>query len=79
MVDLEQIRQLRAMGVKSIEIHKDGAHFVEFFEPAPSLVEPGRLEPDTLVPPPEEDGESPPPGIKVPPALAALIKRSSVS
>jgi hypothetical protein len=81
MVDLEQIKALRALGVKSIEIHKDGAHFVEFFEPAPPLVEPGRFDADTLIPPAPE-GEQPERearAVKIAPALSRLLKNGSIS
>lgn len=80
MVDLEQIKQLRALGVKSIEIHRDGAHFVEFYPPAPSIPP---LDYDTLVPPaPAEDNppnEPPRSQYRPPPALAALLTKPSVS
>lgn len=78
MVDLEQIKALRALGVKSIEIHKDGAHFVEFFEPAAPQF--GALDLDTIIPPaPASDTELPPAPPKLPPALSRVLKRGSVS
>ena len=70
MVDEELLKRLRAMGVKSIEIHRDGAHFVEFFpEPALSFDA-------TDDEPAAGEGE---PVVAVPPALARMLKRGSVS
>ncbi len=81
-VDLEQIKALRTLGVKSIEIHKDGAHFVEFFEPAaPAPSAFGAMDVETLLPPPPDaaDTEPPPAPRRGAPALARLLKNGSVS
>lgn len=74
MVDEEQLKRLRAMGVKSIEIHRDGAHFVEFYPTIPAL------DLDTLVPPAAGDEtEVTVPAAPVPKAIANILKRGSVS
>lgn len=80
MVDLEQIKALRALGVKSIEIHRDGAHFVEFFPPSGApLFTSDEFAPDTLVPPPDDDEPREPMRSHVPPALASILAKPSVS
>lgn len=78
MVDEEQLKRLRALGVKSIDIRKDGSHYVEFFEQrAPGF---GALDLDTIIPPrdphADEDGEAPK---ATPPALARILQEGNVS
>ncbi len=81
MVDFELLAKLRAAGVKRAVL--DGNNHVgevEFFEQAPMLVEPGRFDADTLVPPPSaepEEIEGRP--VNVPPALAHFLQKASIS
>ena len=48
-LDLKEIAELRALGVKSAEVHFNGAYFVEFFEPSLALAPAGS--PSAVVPP----------------------------
>jgi hypothetical protein len=75
MVEEELLKRLRAMGVKSFS-HVDGDSFqVEFYPVTPTIPAPDY---DTLVPPPPATGETEP-EVKVPPAIARLLKNGSVS
>jgi len=78
-IDEEQLKRLRALGVKQIDLRKDGSCFVEFFER-------GLLDVDALIPgadtesmptdrPPPAEGGPP----NVPPAITRILKRGSVS
>lgn len=74
----EQLRAWRALGVKSIGFFEGEVAAVEFF-PVGSFPDFGRLDAETLVPPPPaEDG---PPNVapRIPPAMAAILKKGSVS
>lgn len=74
MVDEEQLKRLRAIGVKSIEIRGDGAHFVEFFPDAPAF------DFDSSIPPGEQATDRPPAAEDIPEGpYKRLIKRPSVS
>lgn len=78
MADEEQLKRLRAMGVKSATYLDGELVSVEFF-PVGLLPDFGRLDAETLVPPPPtEDG---PPNVapRIPPAMAAILKKGSVS
>ncbi len=71
---LATLEKLKAMGAKSVAFSDDGAVVhVDFFPSIPAL------DFDTIVPPPpgpgDEDGDEAP----IPPAMARLLKRSSVS
>ncbi len=76
----EQLKRLRAMGVKTVAFHDGQLAAVEFFPrellDLDSLV-PGADNTPTDRPPPalDEDG----PALRVPPAIAAILKRGSVS
>lgn len=93
MVDEKLLERLRAIGIKSVSftytremdgvMKCDGIGAVEFF-PLPAiapLVEPGRFDADTLIPPEPESGPESvsPPRMQVAPALAALLNKGSVS
>lgn len=85
MVSKEQLAELRAANVKSYRETPDSLE-IEFFPVAPPvpLFEPERFSPTTLVPPPEDEvppTERPAPerNYKVPPALAAILSKPSVS
>lgn len=77
---MEQLRALRALGVKSVGFFEGDLAAVEFFPrellDLDSLV-PGADNTPTDRPPPalDEDG----PALRVPPAIAAILKRGSVS
>ena len=74
-------QELSAAGVRRIAFDGDAVREIEFFEKAPPLVEPGRFDADTLIPPaPEEEQpvtEARP--VKIAPALSRLLKNGSVS
>ena len=75
MVDEELLKRLRAMGVKSFS-HVDGDSFQVEFYPVTATIP--ALDFDTLVPPPAAPGEEEP-EVRVPPAIARLLKNGSVS
>ncbi len=77
MVDDERLKQLRALGVKSVAFMKTDDEFaishVEFFPSIPAL------DLDSLVPPAPEEGGEVEVVASVPRALANILKRKSVS
>lgn len=83
---LEQLKELRAAGVKSIELHtnregKTEAAFVEFF-PISAFDRAGALldgeEDETPEARAARDTEAPP-AVNVPPAMARVLQKGSVS
>jgi hypothetical protein len=79
MVSKEQLAELRAANVKHYRVYGDGNFEIEFF-PAPAPL----FSPATLAPPPEEEGPpAEPPSVdrqyRVPPQLAELLTKPSVS
>lgn len=75
----EMIRSIRALGVKTVTWNEDGeiGHLEFFPQAAPDF---GHMDVDTLVPPPPAADEDGPPNARpVPPALARVMKRGSVS
>lgn len=78
---MEQLRALRALGVKSVGFFEGDLAAVEFFPrellDLDSLVPGAADTTPTDRPPPalDEDG----PALRVPPAIAAILKRGSVS
>jgi hypothetical protein len=81
---IEWMKATRELGVRRVAYHPNGALAeIEFLAPtqAPPLVEPGRFDADTLIPP-EPQGEQPvveARAAKVPPALSRLLKNGSIS
>jgi hypothetical protein len=80
MADTKELAELRAAGVKRIVYNGTGIQEVEFFEPEKPSSSFGQLDFDTLVPPaaPSVDGDEPK-AARVPPALARLLEKGSVS
>lgn len=76
-VDLKELAELRALGVKSIEIHTDGAHFVEFF-PVSLLEQADALTAETEAPE-DRPTEPPKPEERVPTAFRNILTKGSVS
>ena len=70
---LEALGKLKTLGAKSARFHQGAIVHVEFFPPIPAL------DLDTLVPPPPGPGDADGGEAPVPPAIARLLKRSSVS
>ncbi len=71
--DLEEmLKSLRALGVKAATFHPEGAvSSVEFFPSIPAL------DLDTLVPPAAEGDDAP--AVRIPPAVARMLRKPSVS
>jgi hypothetical protein len=80
MVDDERLKQLRALGIKSVTFYSnEEIHSVEFFPTISplnldTLVPPAHSEVDTIAPPATEPEAPPLPG-----AFARILKRGSVS
>jgi hypothetical protein len=86
MDDLERLKQLRAIGVKMVDFHRDGQSkevtiiAIEFFPRGlldVSDLVPGDPSELATEPPPAMPEDGPPP--KVPPAFANILKKRSVS
>ncbi len=83
MIDEGLLERLRKLGVKSIDMRKDESYYVEFFPR--DLLDVNSLVPEdgmpTDRPPPAmgEDGQPNIPPVRIPAAIAAILKRGSVS
>jgi hypothetical protein len=71
----EMLEVLKAMGVKVAGFSDDGrVQHVEFFPAAPSIP---ALDLDTLVPPADEGDDRP--AVSIPPPVARILRKPSVS